>query len=239
MTEIQVDYIDHCGSDLTIVNAARVSHKKRTDWVCQDQDSQSYCLSQRDESLIAFLEKHNNFTPFTHCFATFRIKAPVFVRAQLLKSTVGLSYTDVDFLGDLSINEVSRRYVADEPEFYNPKVWRGRAEDIKQGSAGTVKLSHGWPSFSDAQGMALEVYESLLEKGVAPEQARMVLPQSLMTEWYWSGSLAGFARVCLLRLEETAQEECQQVAKEISNGMNLAFPTSWHYLVIQHLEMKS
>ena len=165
---IEATYIDHMGSDLSVVNAARVSFGK----------SHAEFDPVRDAKLINYLAKHRHISPFGHAFASFHVKAPIFVARQLVKHKF------------LRWNEISRRYVDDEPEFYVPDVWRGRSVDKKQGSAGEVKLE--LPLLA-AHATALEQYEDLLQQGVAPEQARMVLPQSTMTEWYWSGSLDAFA----------------------------------------------
>jgi thymidylate synthase (FAD) len=152
-------------------------------------------------------------SPFGHCFASFHVKAPVFVARQLVKHKF------------LRWNEISRRYVDSEPEFYVPDVWRGRSEDKKQGSSGKITVS------SDlARNMAESAkkdYEYLLDLGICPEQARMVLPQSMMTEWYWSGSLDAFSDMCLLRCSSDTQIETQEVANQISMKMHELFPVSW------------
>ena len=176
--QITATYIDHMGSDLSVVNSARVSFGAKSTWECHD--SQNIRLSERDTKLIHYLAKHKHISPFGHAFASFHVKAPVFVARQLVKH----SY--------LRWNEVSRRYVDDEPEFYMPDVWRGRAEDKKQGSDGVVDAIR--PSFiRNMMESSQEDYQYLIDKGVCPEQARMILPQSMMTEWYWSGSLDAFS----------------------------------------------
>ena len=218
MTKILATYVDHMGTDLSVVNAARVSFGKKSelevvDWV---NGRQVYGLSDRDTKLIKYLAKHNHISPFGHCFASFHVKAPIFVARQLVKHSF------------LRWNEVSRRYVDDEPEFYVPDVWRGRSADKKQGSAGEVKLE--LPLLA-AHATALEQYEDLLEQGVAPEQARMVLPQSTMTEWWWSGSLDAFARMCKLRCATDTQYETRIVADQISRVMGDLFPVSWGALM--------
>ena len=155
-------------------------------------------------------------SPFGHCFASFHIKAPVFVARQLVKHKF------------LRWNEISRRYVDNEPEFYVPRSWRGRSEDKKQGSDGVVSTSQSiMASSSKANMWSLRYYQTLLNQGVAPEQARMVLPQSMMTEWYWSGSLDAFADMCKLRCASDTQAETQEVAKQISVKMHELFPVSW------------
>ena len=218
MSKIKVTYIDHMGSDLSVVNAARVSFGKKADW--EYHDSQTMRLSDRDTKLIKYLAKHKHISPFGHAFASFHIKAPIFVARQLVKHKF------------LRWNEISRRYVDDEPEFYVPDVWRGRSADKKQGSEGEVKLGTLDDAIvSDSPHEALCAYNSLLDAGVAPEQARMVLPQSTMTEWYWSGSLDAFADMCRLRCKEDTQYETRLVADDISNKMSELFPVSWSALM--------
>lgn len=193
------------GDDLTVVNAARVSF-----------DKLSTNLSNKDKKLISYLAKHKHMSPFGHCFATFLVSAPVFVARQLVKHKF------------LRWNEVSRRYVDKDPEFYIPEEWRTRPEgNIKQGSGeGTVDYEIG-----GTMQFVRETYNNLLKEGVAPEQARMVLPQNTMTEWYWSGSLDAFADMCNLRLKEDAQHESKLVAKEISFVMDSLYPVSWKELM--------
>jgi len=204
---IKVELLDQMGDDLAVVNAARVSF---------DRVSESF--SEEDEKLIKYLAKHKHWTPFGHCFAKFRIKAPIFVARQLVKHQVGLTW-----------NEVSRRYVDSRPEFYLPPQWRGRAKNVKQGSGEAIELRGNWAE--RLVDKALFVYLTLLDEGVAPEHARMILPQNTMTEWIWSGSLAAFARVCNLRLDSHTQRETQEVAKQISAFLEKEFPVSWKALV--------
>jgi len=205
---------DKMGSDLTVVNAARVSFKNKHRTFEQD----------KDEKLIKYLAKHGHWSPFAHCTMQFHIVAPVFVARQLVKHQVGLSW-----------NEVSRRYVDLEVEFYEPKVWRGKADDKKQGSSDEeIDINpHGFmvDYYQQVMKSAKWTYEELLRKGVAPEQARMVLPQSMMTEWYWTGSLYAFARVCSLRSEKSAQKETQMVVSDIDKTAQQIFPVSWKYLM--------
>ena len=219
---IDVTLIDHMGTDLSVVNAARVSFGKNSDWDYTDwRDSDDYArkkvLSKGDTKLIHYLAEHKHMSPFGHAFASFHVKAPIFVARQLVKHKF------------LRWNEISRRYVDSEPEFYVPDVWRGRADNVKQGSAGEVNLPYLVPH--EFNNSALYEYETLLEAGVAPEQARMVLPQSTMTEWYWSGSLDAFADMCNLRLKTDTQYETQLVAQHIDQMMIGLFPVSWEALV--------
>ena len=211
---IDVTLIDSMGSDLTVVNSARVSFNKKSDW---DEDNE---LSVNDTLLISYLARNKHMSPFGHCFATFHVKAPVFIARQLVKHKF------------LRWNEVSRRYVDDEPEYFDPSVsisrWRGRADDKKQGSSGEVSISNSMIStLAKHTVWCNKAYKQLLEEGVAPEQARMVLPQSTMTEWYWSGSLDAWSDMCRLRQGDDAQEEARLVANSISMDMDTLFPDSW------------
>ena len=215
MSGISTRLIDHMGSDLSVVNAARVSFNKESDW--EYQPSGRY-LSIRDRKLIQYLAKHKHLSPFGHAFASFHVKAPIFVARQLVKHKF------------LRWNEVSRRYVDEEPEFYVPDVWRGRSADKKQGSEGVVTLSGDYDDWTYNES-CLAMYKDLLADGVAPEQARMVLPQSTMTEWYWSGSLDAFAAMCKLRCASDTQYESRIVADQISDRMAELFPVSWDALM--------
>ena len=219
--QITTTLIDHMGNDLSVVNAARVSFGKSSS---MDEDNMGvWHLKQGDVKLIKYLAKHKHLSPFGHAFASFHVKAPIFVARQLVK----YSY--------LRWNEVSRRYVDDEPEFYVPDVWRGRSADKKQGSEGIVEPviygKVGGTTPTDFAYGDLTLYNMLLEQGVAPEQARMVLPQSTMTEWYWSGSLDAFARMCHLRCASDTQYESRIVADQISDVMRDLFPVSWAALL--------
>ena len=206
---MEVQLIDKMGSDLTVVNAARVSYGKNRE-----------VFEASDEKLISFLARHNHWSPFAHCTLQFRIKAPVFVARQLVKHQVGLSW-----------NEISRRYVDYEPEFHAPTTWRGRPTDSKQGSAGEVEVDEEY--YNRYVNGCKVYYNLLLNQGVAPEMARMVLPQSMMTEWYWTGTLYAFARVCDLRCAKDTQEETRIVADSIDKFCNEEFPYSWKYLRLE------
>lgn len=217
-----VEYIDHMGDDLSVVNAARVSFHKESDWeeVHKDGFLVGARLPEKDTKLISYLAKHSHWSPFAHNSISLRIKAPIFVARQLVKHQVGLVW-----------NEVSRRYVDDEPEFYFPEVWRGKPENAKQGSSGEVDDSRASVYFKEAVVHALNSYNVSLRAGIAPEQARMVLPQNTMTEWIWTGSLMAFARVCKQRLDSHAQQETQEVAQGIANIVESLFPVSWKALM--------
>lgn len=213
--QMKVELVDCMGTDLSVVNAARVSFDKTSEYI-EDM------LDRRDYKLIHYLAEHNHWTPFGHTSLTFRIKAPIFVARQLGKHQVGLVW-----------NEVSRRYVDSDPTFYVPDSWRKRAENVKQGSMeepvdnqATIEYSI-WCNHTDS----LSLYKHLLNEGVCPEQARMVLPQSMMTEWMWTGSLAAFARVCKLRLDPHTQKETADVAEQIANACLGKFPVSMSALL--------
>ena len=221
---IKATYIDHMGSDLSVVNAARVSFGKKSEWVegplKNDAigDYVELVLSDRDTKLIYYLAKHKHISPFGHAFASFHVKAPIFVARQLVKHKF------------LRWNEISRRYVDDEPEFYQPTEWRGRSANKKQGSEGVIKNIDPIV-FESLVECAVHDYNYLLQAGVAPEQARMLLPQNTMTEWYWSGSLDAFAAMCNLRCKNDTQYETRLVANQISEEMGKLFPVSWKALM--------
>lgn len=245
---IKATLIDFMGSDLSVVNAARVSFDKESEWEydtkqVMDEDEfgkwlgsstekiihSSKRLSSKDKKLINYLAKHKHHSPFNHAFLSFRIKAPIFVARQLVKHKF------------LPWNEVSRRYVDDEPEFYFPDYWRAKAENVKQGSSDdaveTMRLydSLSGDSFDVDVGESAQViterclrlYKDMIAAGVCPEQARMVLPQNTMTEWYWSGTLGAFLDMLVLRLDNHTQKETREVAKMIANEVKIAFPQSY------------
>ena len=222
---MEVTLIDSMGDDLTVVNAARVSFNKESQYEIEGdikEDEWSFRLSEGDEKLIKYLAKNGHWTPFSHPQITLRIKAPIFVRTQLFKHKVG--FTE---------NEVSRRYVDDEPEFFFP-VFRQRPDNgMKQGSSdeSPANLDYCEAILLSAHSIALKAYKMLLAENVAPEQARMVLPQSTYTEWYWTGSLSAYARMCKQRLDPHAQVETREVAEKISAIIEPLFPVSWRYLL--------
>jgi thymidylate synthase (FAD) len=243
ISPIEVTYRSHMGSDLDVVNAARVSFAKESEWEYNKAwgcvtDETFPVLSEKDEKLIKYLAEHNHWSPFSHCFISFHVKAPIFIARQLQKHTVGLAW-----------NEVSRRYVDDEPEFYFPEYWRKRADNVKQGSSDEeVHSLHGVVTTSAYNGdvilgseeddaptefcsIALDLYNDMLKGEVAPEQARMILPQNTMTEFIWSGSLYAFARVVNLRTASGAQREAGEVATGIREALQALFPVSSKYLI--------
>ena len=223
---IEVTYINHCGDDLSVVNAARVSFHKESKWEQEElvyvDEHGSYIdeinlLSLQDIKLIKYLAKHKHFSPFNHAFLTFRVKAPIFVARQLVKHKF------------LPWNEVSRRYVDDEPEFYLPDIWRAKAENVKQGSGANLENRYQTWCYNVTETAvyeALRSYDGLLDQGVAPEQARMVLPQNTMTEWIWSGTLGAYCDMLRLRRDPHTQYESRLVAELIYEQVKQLFPVS-------------
>ncbi len=207
-----VTYIDSMGSDLSVVNAARVSFGKK---------KESFDV-EKDTRLIRYLARNRHTSPFGHCFASFHVHAPIFVARQLVKHKF------------LRWNEISRRYVDEDPKYYVPDVWRGRSADKKQGSEGEVSVAISNIHYHNENTQGL--YRQLIDEGVAPEQARMVLPQSVMTEWYWSGSLDAFADMCNLRLKDDTQYETGLVAEQIDQHMLGLFPIAWEALVYEDVD---
>lgn len=277
---MKVTLIDSMGSDLSVVNAARVSFGKASEWEYpfEDADESTRKLSKADTSLIQFLARGctsgdwerlvddvtvkgmsqayddfaiypvtdeecealdgelrtllnhirkmpQHWTPFGHTAVTLHVKAPIFVARQLGKHQVGMVW-----------NEVSRRYVEESPQFYNPN-WRGRADNVKQGSAGFLSDDDSqqvWFDYDRVVEAALNAYRNMIDvDGVAPEQARMVLPQSMYTEWYWTGNVYSFANVFVQRSDSHAQKETQDVAKMIGDIIQPLFPVSWKELTYQ------
>lgn len=224
-TPMSVTYVDHMGTDLDVVNAARVSFHKESEWSFHPSGvphSGQKFLSDNDKKLIKYLSTHNHWSPFSHCTVKFRVKAPIFVARQLIKHTVGFSW-----------NEVSRRYVDSDPEFYFPEGWRGRNKNLKQGSKDDYV--HGSDCYMDAAKRYVrhldQLYKGMISGGICPEQARMLLPQNLMTEWIWTGTLYAWARMCQLRLDSHTQRETQQIAKDVNKYMTNLFPESWEALM--------
>jgi thymidylate synthase (FAD) len=203
---MKATYIDHMGSDLSVVNAARVSFGKQHD-----------VFQEKDTGLIQYLAKHKHETPFAHTSITLHIKAPIFVRTQCFKHKVGFVE-----------NEISRRYVSETPEFFTPKQWRKKADDKKQGSSSLIITNLAIEEeIEDIYKDILWIYDRMIADGYAPEQARMVLPQSMFTEWYWTGSLLAFARFYNLRTGKDAQLETQTLAKEVGEIIAPLYPVAW------------
>lgn len=246
---MKVELVDYMGSDLSVVNSARVSFNKKSKAKSSEVKKISFygsgetlveipTLKERDEKLIRYLARHQHWTPFAHTCVTFHIKAPMFVARQLQKHQIGLVW-----------NEVSRRYIKEEPEFYIPEEWRYQAENVKQGSSDESIKTNDLDDIikkeynnendllddlvltpSEIAEDSKSTYKSLLDIGICPEQARMVLPQNTYTEWYWTGSLFAFARVCKLRCAKDTQKETRDVANEILSLCSEIYPVSWKYL---------
>lgn len=215
ISPIEVALIHYIGDDLDVVNAARVSFQKK-----------SYSLDERDKKLIKYLAEHKHHSPFNHSFLSFRVKAPIFVARQLVKHKF------------MPWNEVSRRYVDDEPEFYFPEYWRRRADNVKQGSSDekVVLRMDDWLSDyeygleetpTEHVKSALWMYNDMISQGVCPEQARIVLPQNMMTEWRWSGTLGAFLDMLVLRLDSHTQKETRDVAELIAKEVKQLFPVAY------------
>ena len=213
---MKVELVDLMGTDLSVVNAARVSFGKvHTE------------MTKGDVGLINYLAKHGHWTPFGHATLSYRIAAPIYVARQLVKHQVGLTW-----------NEISRRYIDDTPEFDYPEHYRGNPENKKQGSEPDSNIE--WLDRTERTGhlvrdicqFSLDGYKRMLDAGICPEQARMVLPQNTITEWLWTGSLYAFARVCNLRCKEDAQEETRDVTWEMDKFARDNFPVSWKALRI-------
>ena len=220
-----VELVDYMGNDLTVVNAARVSFNKESDWDSEPNWNmvRERKLSEKDEKLISYLAKHKHWTPFAHPQITLRIKAPIFIRTQLFKHKVGFVE-----------NEVSRRYVSEPPVVYSPR-WRGKPTGgAKQGSEDFMPINEQYNTanrhYEFTIKEALETYQQLIDLGVAPEQARSVLPQGTYTEWWWTGSLSAFARVYHQRIDIHAQWEVRQYADAIAKIIQPLFPVSWKTL---------
>ena len=211
-----IEVMEVFGSDLTVVNAARVSFAKQADE-----------MTSRDEGLIRYLAKHNHISPFFHPQVRLRIKMPIFVAREWFRHTIGLAR-----------NEVSRRYVDSDPELWTPCIdgLRERDPKLKQGSKDTpiegadvvVEEMRGWNE------RALVFYKELLERKVAPEIARAVLPQGMYTEFIETGSLAAYARIWQLRTDPGAQREIQAYARGIEKLLMPYFPVSWKALTTNH-----
>jgi thymidylate synthase (FAD) len=214
---MKVELLNSMGGDDTVVNAARVSY---------DKDANQYDWEE-NRRLIKYLADHNHWSPFAHAQIQFRIKAPIFIARQLAKHQVGLVW-----------NEVSYRYVEyveSVTAFWEPKEFRKDGKP-KQGSCCKKRLSgrrflKAKEVYDEALNRSIASYEELLHLGVSKEQARAVLPVAIETEWYWTGSLLAFARVCKLRLDPASQAETREVAQEISDQIKVFFPDSWDALI--------
>ena len=220
---MKAELIDYLGSDLTVVNAARVSFDKESEWHFIETDAKNQ-LKAQDVKLINYLAKHNHFTPFTHPQITLRETVPLFVARQRFKHVVGFSY-----------NEVSRRYISSDPDIFITEVFRNKPDNAKQGSGFPHVNSDKWKhDYIKTSEYCLLLYKQMIEDGVCPEQARMVLPQSMYTSYYVTGSLAAFARLYQLRTDSHAQLEIQQLAKQIGDIIAPLYPVSWQALTTKN-----
>ena len=246
--KIKVEYIDHMGSDLKVVNCARASFDKTSslgeDGKLKQADvnlinflARGYRTAEWDElidevmgaghcdEVASILRQYKasavHFAPFCHCSVTLRLTIPVFVARQLVKHQIGMTWS-----------EVSRRYVSDEPSFWFPEVWHTRPEDVKQGS-GEAAMNQQLVQFCASESVenSLESYKALLSAGVAPEEARIVLPLNHMTTVVWTGTLLAWTRVGNQRLDPHAQLATQEAAKGIQDIIKPLFPVSWEALV--------
>lgn len=217
---MNVEYIDHMGTDLSVVNAARVSFAKGTswDWYYYDDDELVHVLPEKDKRLIRYLAKHSHELPFAHTAITLRMTAPVPIARQCFKHKVGFVE-----------NEESRRYITATPKVYIPDTFRSKPEgSIKQGSGDDHPKSFAWRSdYISFVSEAVEMYERMIEDGVCPEQARFVLPQGTEVTWIWTGSLLAFIRFYLLRSDSHAQLETQELARMVKDIIEPLFPESW------------
>lgn len=215
---MQVELLDYMGSDESVVATARVSFGDFSNWNTLPDD---YSVDKMGK-LVNYLAVHNHWTPFSHPQITLRVKAPVPIRTQCFKSKVGFVE-----------NEESRRYISTTPELFVPDEFRSKPEgSIKQGSGGVHVRSDLWISDYESQCYsAIRMYESMVDDGIAPEQARLVLPQGVMVNWIWTGSLAAYARFCHLRQDSHAQQEVKLVADKVSEIIKPLFPYCWKALM--------
>lgn len=244
--QLTVDYVEHSGSDISVVNAARVSFDKKSEALGHTgigDGPMVPVVHDSDKNLIKYLADNKHYSPFNHTFVTFRCSAPLFIMGQLKKHEY------------MPWNEISRRYIDSKPEFYMPDTWRGKSEDKKQGSSNEsvdtlywsdldTELSiEGHPVWHEetecgvseyTQYMyedTLQLYTRMIDNGVCPEQARMVLPQSTMSSWIWSGTVKAVAKMCNLRCTSDTQYESRVIANKISEHMHTLFPVSWSALM--------
>ena len=204
-------YVDHMGCDESVCDAARVSMNKTADLFTVTQN----------ERLINYLARHNHWSPFSYCVLKVRVTAPIFIARQLAKHQVGFSW-----------NEVSRRYVSSDPEFWTPDEFRDKADNVKQGSSNTVNYySQLYKTQLDTLcKQAASIYSDMLKDNICPEQARAILPQAMMTEWIWTGSLYAWSRMYNLRADSHSQVEVRSYATAIGSICDKYFPLSWRAL---------
>lgn len=229
-----VELLEVFGSDLTVANAARVSFNKESAMEpilnAEDGSVQGYQLAERDKTLIKFLAEHNHDSPFFHPILRFRIKMPIFIAREWWRSTVGFAR-----------NEVSRRYVTFEPQCFMPDYFRKRDTNVKQGSKDEAVPRNEQVERRIAQFYkeAIALYDELMQQEeVCPEQARMVLPQAMYTEFVETASLAGYARLVGLRTGASAQREIQAYARMVGELVAQQFPVSWQALRLDGVERR-
>lgn len=211
-----VELIDCMGTDEDVCDAARVSFNKRAD----SFDNFS------NMKLINYLATHDHWSPFSHVMMKFRFHAPIFIARQFQKHTVGFAW-----------NEVSRRYVSNDPTFWVPMTWRRRPDNMKQGSTNedeVVVEKDILSAYVNEMNERAKDYKCMLRQDVCPEQARAILPQCTMTEWIWTGSVYAWARFIKLRSDPTAQEECKPYALNVKTEMCMKFPKCYEALIAQH-----
>lgn len=228
MTQVKAELLDYMGTDLDVVNAAKVSFSKESEWEWQTEYecgvpvSDTPILADKDKKLINYLATHDHWTPFAHTALKFRCSAPVPIRTQAFKHKIGMVE-----------NEESRRYISSTPEIYIPEFFRAKPEgSIKQGSAGKHIRSDDW--IIDYQQKALScvhMYENMLKDGVCPEQARFILPQGAIVNWIWTGNLVSFANFYNKRTDTNAQYEVRLLAESVGKQIAEIFPVSWKALV--------
>lgn len=228
---MKVEYMAHSGDDILVLNAARASFGKETDWEREEtygvDEHGSYSdyikkLSDRDTKLLNFLAREKHLLPFRHPQVTLRCRAPIFVARQLGKHQTGMSWS-----------EESRRYITTEPEFYWPDKWRKAAENVKQGSSdeGIEFDDDVIKDFTTSHTQLVIRYDALLKAGVAPELARIILPQNMMITWVWTGSLLSFFHMYKERSHPTAQLETRQFVELVQQEMIKLYPNSWQALM--------
>lgn len=220
MKGITVELLDYMGDDLDVVNAAKVSFSKESEWEVTDKHG-NYKLADRDSKLINYLAKHDHWTPFAHTALKFRVAAPIPIRTQCFKHKIGMVE-----------NEESRRYISTTPEIFIPEFFRSKPEgSIKQGSGDVHPKNEQWLSIYKGHTQAVvELYEQMLDDGVCPEQARFILPQGAIVNWIWTGNLVSFANFFNKRTDPNAQKEVQVVAELVGKEIENIFPVSWKAL---------
>lgn len=217
MNQIKVEYVDHMGNDLSVVDAARVSFANQSHW----KEYQEGELLEKDKKLINYLAKHNHWTPFAHTAITLRVAAPVPIRTQCFKHKIGLTE-----------NEESRRYIKSTPEIFIPEFREKPEGSIKQGSGGIHPDNKEWTQvYKSITRDAVTAYEEMIHHGIAPEQARFILPQGAIVNWIWTGNLVSFANFYNKRIDPHAQKEIQEVARKVDEVIRPLFPTAWSALI--------